>query len=406
MGARCAKLNCRRNKSGDKQSKTGKLTGLTMDEVKERLGQATGLSPEKLRIIVEMKQEGCSLKQIREEYQVEIEVLKQFLTDPQEATGDLRETVVGCETWIDKLVDQGKGLYDISQLIGVSERAVLAYTLGTPDVCNTYSKSQPTTTEKTKEPPHPTQMLPKPQHKPTFFYCCSNDSHKLRRVNLLTGAQSCHKVPSYKFKRDCRWSDLPGGVLLITGGDYPAVREVVKVDTLRENAISSQPPMHTARYDQAAVYYSQYLYVLGGTNVSDLSECERYSCVESRWEMLPPLPVAGCCMSAVEVENSLYALGGKTDGGDLDTVQMLSLDSFTWELMQLKLPQEAYYIPCFKTDTQVYLMISATLFTFTPLQVKPIKAFTQGIQCPSSYYSRGTLYGDFGFMIGSLALEF
>jgi hypothetical protein len=74
--------------------------------------------------------------------------------------------------------------------------------------------------------------------------------------------------------------------------------------------------------------------------------------------------------------------------------------------MQLKLPQEAYYIPCFKTDTQVYLMIAATLFTFTPLQVKPIKAFTQGIQCPSSYYSRGTLYGDFGFMIGSLALEF
>jgi hypothetical protein len=38
-------------------------------------------------------------------------------------------------------------------------------------------------------------------------------------------------------------------------------------------------------------------------------ECERYSCAESRWEVLPALPVAG--MSAVEVENSVYALGGR-----------------------------------------------------------------------------------------------
>jgi hypothetical protein len=71
---------------------------------------------------------------------------------------------------------------------------------------------------------------------------------------------------------------LPGGSLLITGG-YPAVREVVKIDTLRENSVSSQPPMHTGRHYHAAVYHSQYLYVLGGfTEVRDLKECERYSC--------------------------------------------------------------------------------------------------------------------------------
>jgi hypothetical protein len=123
---------------------------------------------------------------------------------------------------------------------------------------------------------------------------------------------------------------LIGGSLLITGGDCS--REVMKIDTPREWAVSIQPPMHTARSEHTAVYHSQYLYVLGGYR---LSECERYSCAESRWE---ELPVAGWGMSAVELENSLYALGGAADS-KLDTVQKLSLDSLTWELMQLKLPQ-------------------------------------------------------------------
>jgi hypothetical protein len=152
---------------------------------------------------------------------------------------------------------------------------------------------------------------------PQFIYYCS--FHTLRRANLLTGEQSCHKMHAYYLKNYCSWSELPGGSLLITGGQYDGAREVVKIDTLREMAVSSQPPMHTARYGHAAVYHSQYLYVLGGYKVRYLSECERYSCAERRWEELPALPVACWCMSAVELENSLYALGGST-GCSLDTV--------------------------------------------------------------------------------------
>jgi hypothetical protein len=39
----------------------------------------------------------------------------------------------------------------------------------------------------------------------------------------------------------------------------------------------------------------------------------------------------------------------------------------------------------------VYLIIKETLYSFTPLQVKPIKT-VQGINCEASYYSRGFLY--------------
>jgi hypothetical protein len=238
--------------------------------------------------------------------------------------------------------------------------------------------------------------------RPQFFYCCRSD--QLLRANLLTGEQSRHKTPAYKFRFDCGCSELPGGNLLITGG-HPIVSEVVRIDTLRECAVSSQPPMHTSRWGHAAVYHSQYLYALGGWKDKYLSECERFCCVESRWEVLPALPVAYWRMSAVVLDDNLYALGGNA-GKALDTVQKLSLDSLTWELMQLKLPQAASLFPCFKTDTQVYLMIKSTLYSFTPIEVKAVKTLAESIECISSYYSRGTLYysGVWGNGIESLAV--
>jgi hypothetical protein len=229
---------------------------------------------------------------------------------------------------------------------------------------------------------------------PRFFYCCMFKTRRLRRANLITGEQSSHQVPGYQFNDDCRWCELPGGSLIITGGSsYSAtLREAVLIDTLRECAVSYLPPMHTPRKNHLAVYHSQYLYVLGGYSVRNLRECERYVCAESRWEVLPALPVACWGMSAVELDNSLYGLGGFA-GGLLDTVQKLSLDSLTWELMQLKLPQAARNSPCFTTNSQGYLLLKETLYAFTPLQFKPVKTLPKGIdRSITSYYSRGTLY--------------
>jgi hypothetical protein len=331
METRKLKMICTKSKLGHSLSQISELTGLTIDQVKQRLGQATGLSPEELSNIFDMKQRGLSLELISQVSDVELEVLKQFL--PQV----IKKTV---ETYA--LADQGQGPYKIS----LGDRA---YTLGSPDDCKTNSRSPPTTTEETEQS-QPT----KPQHTSPFFYCCKYDTNQLHRVNLLTGEQSYHEVPHCQFKWDCLWSELPGGSLLITSG-FPAEREVVKNDTLREYAVSSLPPMHTPRWNPAAVYHSQFLYVLGGYNHPRfLSECERYSCAESRWEMLPDLPVAGSYMSAVEVENSLFALGGQLPLNSSDLAQKFSLDSLTWRIMQLKLPSADMAIPCFKLrDTEV-----------------------------------------------------
>jgi hypothetical protein len=230
--------------------------------------------------------------------------------------------------------------------------------------------------------------------RPKFIYAYTEGTRTLYMTNLLTGEKCYHLIRRYQFKYNSCWSELPGGSLLITGGgNYASVGEVFKIETLREWAVSTQPPMCTARQSHAVVYHSQYLYVLGGVNQNYcLSECERYVCAESRWEELPALLIACSAMSAVVLDNRLYVLGGSITTRYLDTVQKLSLDSLTWKLMRLKLPQAASGFPCFKTDNQVYLLIKETLYSFTPQQVKPIKTVPQGIECSTSYYSRGTLY--------------
>jgi hypothetical protein len=148
---------------------------------------------------------------------------------------------------------------------------------------------------------------------PTFIYSYEEYADQLHRTNLVTGEHSIHRVPSYTFKPYCCWSEVPGGSLLITGGrneDHSSVKEVVRIDTRREYAVSGHHPMLTPRQAHAAVYHTQNLYILRGWNDdSFLSECERYVCAENRWDALPPLPKACSDTSGVVVENSLYALG-------------------------------------------------------------------------------------------------
>jgi hypothetical protein len=230
---------------------------------------------------------------------------------------------------------------------------------------------------------------------PTFIYSNKRNTGQLHRTHLVTGEQSSHQVPSYTFKLACCWSEVPGGSLLITGGGGPAVREVVRIDTRREFAVSDLPPMLTPRKLHAAVYHSQHLYVLGGYNGRDSTECERYVCAENRWEALPVLPRGCCNLSGVVVERSVYALGGNDRDIYLDLVQKLSLESLTWELMQFRLPFADFGIPCFKLrDTEVYLVVSNTLCSFTGLEVRPLKTLTGDIKnwFGASYYCRETLY--------------
>jgi hypothetical protein len=118
---------------------------------------------------------------------------------------------------------------------------------------------------------------------PTFIYSYKYSTDQLNRTSLVTGKHSRHQVPSYTFKEGCCWSEVPGVSLIITGGGWPALREVMRIDTRREFAVANCAPMLTPRSWHAAVYHTPYVYILGGWNGSSyLSECERYACAENR----------------------------------------------------------------------------------------------------------------------------
>jgi hypothetical protein len=247
---------------------------------------------------------------------------------------------------------------------------------------------------------------------PTFIYSYKQYTDQLHRTNLVTGEHSSHRVPSYTFKSCCCWSEVSAASLLITGGGFPSLREVVRIDTRREFAVSHCTPMLLSRAWHAGVYHTPHLYILGGSNGRSLSECERYVCAENRWEALPSLPRACSGMSGVVVESCLYALGGYDGSCLIDSVQKLSLESLTWELMQFRLPFKGSGIPCFKLrDTEVYLVVNKTLCSLTAFEVRPLKTQSQLIQSwyGASYYCRGTLYcssyegGVRSYEIGSLS---
>jgi hypothetical protein len=246
--------------------------------------------------------------------------------------------------------------------------------------------------------------------RPTSIYSYKDGTDQLYSIDLATGKTSLHRVPSYQFKDSCCWNELPGGSLLITGGGNPAVREVVGIQ-VGTFAVSPLPRMITARSAHAAVYHAQYVYVLGGVESTHLSKCERYACQANRWEALHPLPTACTDLSSIVMSESLYALGGWI-GTDIDLIQKLSLDRLTWEVLQLRLPVPVAFLACFKlSDTQVYLVIGKTAYSFTEFEIRPLKTLSRSIKCESgpSYYSNGTLYcsnntgGVYSLKIGSLS---
>jgi hypothetical protein len=226
---------------------------------------------------------------------------------------------------------------------------------------------------------------------PSFIYSYTQNTGQLHKTDLDTGEQSSHQVPSYTFKPGCCWSKVPGGSLFIPCGH---------VGTFK---VSHQREMHTPRAFRAAVHHTQHLYILGGWSGS--SEFKKYVCAENRWEAMDPLPKACSVMSGVVVESSLYALGGH-DGEELDLVQKYSLESLTWELLQLRLPRAFIGIPCFKlTDTEAYLVVKKNLYLFPSVKVHFLNDLTEDIKSwhGVSYYRRGTLYSVRSHEIGSLS---
>jgi hypothetical protein len=234
------------------------------------------------------------------------------------------------------------------------------------------------------------------KNEPGFIFNFKHGTSNLHKTSLSTGQESSTAL-THTFKQYSSLCESPEGNLFITGGKTTS--EVVCINPTT-NTVSPKPPMKTPRYRHGSVLYGGFLYVIGGYNITDLAECERYDSFQDKWEPIAPLPHASRCQEAIVCgyTRRIYILGGYTNSiCGLDLIQEFELESQTWKLLEIKLPSKSFCIPCFRVKNQalIYFILGGALRSFSPItytlaNIKPVTNINSWNG--PSYYAKGTLF--------------
>jgi hypothetical protein len=233
------------------------------------------------------------------------------------------------------------------------------------------------------------------KNEPSFIYNYQHSTATLHKTDLSTGEVSSTAL-THTFKQYSSLCESPDGELYVTGGNAPS-DEVVCINPTT-NAVTTKPPMKTARRRHGSVFFGGFLYVIGGHNTAYLAECERYDSFQDKWEPIAPLPQASSHHGAIVCGHTrrLYTLGGH-NGADLDIIQEFELESQTWKLLEVKLSCKSNCIPYFRAKDQalIYFIQNGALYSFSPstyalTQVKTVTNI-QSLQGACSY-ANGSLY--------------
>lgn len=236
---------------------------------------------------------------------------------------------------------------------------------------------------------------------PGFTFSYKASTKELHMAKISTGEQSCIMLCSFSFMWGSVWCLMPGGALCVTGGYVrgKSVKDVVRIDSVKDFAVTQMAPMISRRSAHGSVAYQEYLYVVGGDKGKKYSkECERYSFNNNCWESIGnlPSPCYGTTVVVLEATHSLYAIGGEIIGQDDDLILRLCLDDLNWGVLNLTLPSPANCLPCFTmTDALMYFVIQGSLYSFCPQSetIKQVKALSCDFYCfGPSYYYNGTLF--------------
>jgi hypothetical protein len=102
---------------------------------------------------------------------------------------------------------------------------------------------------------------------------------------------SIQVAPTIDVQLSMAFAFLPNTQLFICGGIYPASLKAWQV-SLRDHQIQLKPPMSEPRYDHAAQYAKNCVYVFGGrgSTKEGLFTAEKYVLNAGRWEELPRSP--------------------------------------------------------------------------------------------------------------------
>lgn len=86
-------------------------------------------------------------------------------------------------------------------------------------------------------------------------------------------------------------------------------------------------PAGTERGAAGAAAHGGFLYVLGGVQGASQALASRFDVAADAWQDLTPLPVALDHLTAHAVEDAIFVVGGRTNGIEAHTGQLLELDT-------------------------------------------------------------------------------
>lgn len=189
-----------------------------------------------------------------------------------------------------------------------------------------------------------------------YIIATKNETRELMRYDVDTDLVTSHSLDMiphpFKHASTCI---LPNQHILIAGG----LEGIFKFlsDSYEVN-LSTLPPRVTklnnlnySRMYGKMVYYSEYVYMLGGWNRGPIRKCERLKLGETEWIVLPDMKQTRCGFGVFIKDNRIYMIGG--EGATSVEFYDIRLNSF-YLIQNIQLPQ--FRNICGIFDNKIYMI--------------------------------------------------
>lgn len=136
---------------------------------------------------------------------------------------------------------------------------------------------------------------------------------------------------------------LNDGTILITGGlnsSFTSVSGSAYLYSQEQETATEKASLVYSRYTHALAHHGNFVYAIGGRSINGvLDSCERYSITFNKWEKIAKLNQRRCTQPAVVHEDTyIYVFGGYEGSGRIDSIEQYDIANDIWNLLRIKFP--------------------------------------------------------------------
>jgi hypothetical protein len=177
-----------------------------------------------------------------------------------------------------------------------------------------------------------------------YFFGDSNHQDLILSYNFAKSTWGKKDVPANLVLQSYSVAiGLSNGTILITGGlnsTFTSVSGNVNLYNPETETCSEKSPLLNNRYTHALAHHGNYVYAIGGRSINGVLEsCERYSINLNKWEKIAMLNQRRCTMPAIVFGDMyIYVFGGYEGSGRIDSIEQYDIANDIWNMMKIKFP--------------------------------------------------------------------